>query len=154
MPMVGVNVDLWSLRARAPKLTRCVRQLINDNVVIQRPRQRRGCRAGWRVRQRRHAYAYADATATTDSEIGLLLKAKPIPVHVCFPRRGARRPVRRSRVLTTCTDAVHLTSRGNSDDSDIQVIALTKPKQPEIHNCARHPLLLTHKVGLPRRSFL
>ena len=98
MPMVGVNVDLWSLRARAPKLTRCVRQLINE-LGIQRPRQRRGCRAGWRVRQ--HRQAYADATATTDSEIGLLLKAKPIPVHMCFPRRGARRPVRRSRVLTS-----------------------------------------------------
>ena len=79
MPMVGVNVDLWSLRARAPKLTRCVRELINE-LGIQRPRQRRGRRAGWRVRHRRHAYA--DATATTDSEIGLLLKAKPIPVHV------------------------------------------------------------------------
>ena len=81
-------------------------------------------------------------------------KAKPIPVHVCFPRRGARRPVRRSRVLTMCTDAEHLTSRGYSDDSDIQVIALTKPKQPEIHNFVEIPTAVNTRSGLPRRSFL
>ena len=93
--MVGVvhlPADLWTLRTSAPKLDTTVCQLIN-RLGIQRRPTKRGCRAGWLVRQ---SYRPDDNinTTKTETETDLPFTTTPIPVIYTSRRRTFRSAAR------------------------------------------------------------